>query len=114
MQPTNASDIGATDGRTEPEITRHVEPESQGGAHYIRCEGCGREVIGWSERRLVHRDDCPVRLGIERGSVLRDPENGKKYVVIDVDADSVCAFGVGRRIEYEFPTRWIQANCEVA
>ena len=42
----------------EPEITRHVEPPAQGGAAYLRCEGCGREVIGTDESRLWHREEC--------------------------------------------------------
>jgi hypothetical protein len=45
------------DGR--PEITEHVESPRQGGARFIRCEGCGEEVIGTDESRLVHREDCP-------------------------------------------------------
>lgn len=46
---------------TEPEITRHVEPSSQGGARYLRCEGCGREVLGGDESRILHREECPRR-----------------------------------------------------
>lgn len=41
-----------------PAITTHVEPRDQGGAVYIRCEGCGWEVTGTDEERLEHRDGC--------------------------------------------------------
>jgi hypothetical protein len=57
------------DGGTEqlPPITKHVEPPEQGGAAFIRCEGCSREVIGTDERRLPHGDDCPERAKRARG-----------------------------------------------
>ncbi|GGN26987.1 SWIM zinc finger family protein [Halarchaeum nitratireducens] len=42
-----------------PEITHHVEPPAQGGEHYIRCEGCGVEVLGGDTSRLPHKDGCP-------------------------------------------------------
>ena len=31
-------------GRTEP-YTEHVEPVEQGGARFVRCSGCGREML---------------------------------------------------------------------
>lgn len=114
MATKQATQKEATDESTDPEITRHVEPPEQGGEHYIRAECCGAEVIGTDESRMRHRDDCPSRMGIKRGSVLRNIESGTEYVVIDVNADSVYAYGVERRVEYEFPTCWMQANCEVA
>lgn len=40
------------------EYSTHIEPPEQGGARYIRCECCGREVIGTAPNRLLHRDDC--------------------------------------------------------
>jgi hypothetical protein len=58
-QGSEAEDIDAD----LPEITEHVEPPEQGGARFIRCEGCGTEVIGTDERRLIHREDCPHAIG---------------------------------------------------
>lgn len=46
-------------GETRPAITEHVEPAAQGGARYLRCAGCTREVIGTDESRLLHRCECP-------------------------------------------------------
>jgi hypothetical protein len=46
-----------------PEITKHVESPRQGGARYTRCEGCGSEVIGTDESRLVHREGCAHAVG---------------------------------------------------
>lgn len=47
-----------TQEQTAPEITIRVEPPEQGGAAYLRCEGCSREVIGTDESRLSHREGC--------------------------------------------------------
>lgn len=42
--------------------TEHVEPRSQGGARYVRCEGCGREVLtSIGREQLIHTDGCPNR-----------------------------------------------------
>lgn len=44
-----------------PGYTEHVEPAKQGGERYVRCEGCGRELLvalGGKEN-LVHADGCP-------------------------------------------------------
>ena len=49
---------GSTDEKALPEITTEVEAPEQGGAAYLRCEGCGFEVIGTDESRLPHADDC--------------------------------------------------------
>lgn len=41
--------------------TEHVEPPAQGGARYVRCAGCGRELLvslGGREK-LPHVDGCP-------------------------------------------------------
>jgi hypothetical protein len=48
-----------------PEITEHVEPPEQGGARFVRCEGCGEEVIGTDESRLVHREGCAHAVGAD-------------------------------------------------
>jgi hypothetical protein len=41
-----------------PEITEHVEPPEQGGARFIRCEGCEQEVLGTDASLLIHREGC--------------------------------------------------------
>jgi hypothetical protein len=41
--------------------TEHIEPAAQGGERYVRCEGCGRELLialGGREQ-LPHCDGCP-------------------------------------------------------
>ena len=45
-----------------PEITVHREPFAVGsdGARYLRCEGCGGEVITGADG-IVHDDGCPRR-----------------------------------------------------
>ena len=55
----------ATDANGEiietPGYTTHREPPAQGGEEYVRCEGCGRELLielGGREK-LVHVDGCP-------------------------------------------------------
>lgn len=44
-----------------PPVTEHREPPAQGGERYVRCEGCGREVLCSLGGRgnLLHRVDCP-------------------------------------------------------
>jgi hypothetical protein len=42
-------------------FTEHIEPLAQGGERYVRCEGCGRELLvdlGGREK-LPHRNGCP-------------------------------------------------------
>lgn len=66
-----ATSAAATDGgevlrdrdaeQKEASYTYHVEPPEQGGARYIRCEGCGREVIPANPDRLSHPETCPNR-----------------------------------------------------
>lgn len=61
--------VAATDGgevlsntdaeQKEASYTYHVEPPEQGGAKYVRCEGCGREVIPANPDNLTHPDNCP-------------------------------------------------------
>lgn len=41
------------------DYTYHIEPRDQGGARYVRCEGCGREVIPADPNLLCHPDECP-------------------------------------------------------
>lgn len=59
MQTQRQTTDTQADPETTPEITIHVEPPEQGGAAYLRCEGCTREVIGTDESRLSHRNECP-------------------------------------------------------
>jgi len=43
-----------------PGYSTHYEPAAQGGEEYVRCEGCGRELLlslGGREK-LVHADGC--------------------------------------------------------
>lgn len=43
-------------------ITEHVESPAQGGARYVRCEVCGRELLmsmGGAEA-LPHADECAL------------------------------------------------------
>ena len=45
---------------TDDGFTYHVEPEKQGGERYVRCEGCGNEllcILGGKDD-LLHRDGC--------------------------------------------------------
>jgi hypothetical protein len=41
--------------------TEHVEPPEQGGEPYVRCEGCGRELLTslGGRERLAHPPACP-------------------------------------------------------
>lgn len=66
-----ATSVAATDGgkvlydrdteQKEASYTYHIEPPEQGGARYVRCEGCGREVIPADPDRLSHPETCPNR-----------------------------------------------------
>jgi len=40
------------------DYTYHIEPPEQGGARYVRCKGCGREVIPADPELLQHPDGC--------------------------------------------------------
>lgn len=55
---TNAIAPEIDSGKTGVQYTEHTEPAAQGGMSYVRCECCGREVIGTDPNRLQHRDDC--------------------------------------------------------
>jgi len=37
----------------------HTEPKRVGGAKYVRCEHCDREVIPADPDRLYHKAECP-------------------------------------------------------
>jgi hypothetical protein len=46
---------------SQTNYTEHFEPLEQGGKRYVRCEGCGRELLvelGGREQ-LAHHHDCP-------------------------------------------------------
>lgn len=55
---TTAAEKSAATTDDEPTYTHHVEPPAQGGAAYVRCEDCGREVIGSDPSRLLHAAGC--------------------------------------------------------
>lgn len=57
---TDGGEVLNNDGTKQPEAnyTYHVEPPEQGGARYVRCEGCGREVIPADPDLLSHPDWC--------------------------------------------------------
>lgn len=45
-----------------PEFTYHVEPPEQGGGQYVRCQGCGAELLldlGGKDA-MIHREGCPA------------------------------------------------------
>lgn len=42
-----------------PGYTYHREPEHVGGERFVRCEGCGREVVPADPDRIPHADGCP-------------------------------------------------------
>ena len=48
-------------GRTEP-YTEHVEPVGQGGARFVRCSDCGRELLASvvDEMRFPHAPGCDI------------------------------------------------------
>lgn len=50
------------DGGQTLAYTQHIEPPEQGGKKYVRCEGCGRELLvdlGGIDN-LSHKEDCEV------------------------------------------------------
>lgn len=56
QEPAECEDSAPTDAT----FTEHFEPLDQGGKRYVRCEGCGRELLvdlGGREQ-LPHRDRC--------------------------------------------------------
>ncbi|WP_254547492.1 hypothetical protein [Halomarina pelagica] len=44
-----------------PGYTYHVEAPAQGAARYVRCEGCGRELLTslGGRNALLHTEECP-------------------------------------------------------
>lgn len=56
-----ATDGGHMEREATPEYTEHVEPAEQGGEQYVRCEGCGRELLEalGGRDQLPHVDGCP-------------------------------------------------------
>ncbi|QCC60763.1 hypothetical protein NP511_02130 [Natrinema thermotolerans] len=57
---TNASAGLESTGTTDESFTHHVEPLEQGGEPYVRCEGCGRELLeklGGADQ-LTHANGC--------------------------------------------------------
>lgn len=56
----NPEPVVADGGVELPPITERVEPADQGGEKYVRCEGCGRELLSkyGGRRKLSHREDC--------------------------------------------------------
>ncbi|MFC7158012.1 SWIM zinc finger family protein [Halomarina halobia] len=46
----------------EGEYTYHVEPPAEGGQRYVRCDGCGRELLMslGGRNALLHAADCPT------------------------------------------------------
>jgi len=61
MAATDGGEVisGHSDKKNEAEYTYHVEPPEQGGARYVRCEGCGREVIPADPDLIQHPSACP-------------------------------------------------------
>jgi hypothetical protein len=55
-----------------PEIAECVEPPEQGGARFVRCEGCGTEVIGTDPESLVHREGCAHARGADHTLPARE------------------------------------------
>lgn len=47
---------------SEGQFSIHREPPAQGGAAYVRCEGCGAELLCslGGAAKLVHREGCPT------------------------------------------------------
>jgi len=41
------------------QFTNHVEPPEQGGKRFVRCTGCGREILCCiGKERLTHAEGC--------------------------------------------------------
>jgi len=49
----------ATGAEKRTVYTYHREPPEVGGAKYVRCTYCGREVIPADPDRLIHKAGCP-------------------------------------------------------
>ncbi|GGM64222.1 hypothetical protein J2752_000462 [Halarchaeum rubridurum] len=57
---TNASAAlkTAANDDIESAYTYHIEPATQGGCRYVRCETCGAECVPATPARLTHRPGC--------------------------------------------------------
>jgi hypothetical protein len=55
--------LDGSDEDNRPGYTRHREPLAQGGKEYVRCEGCGRELLVELGGRdgVLHREGCSNR-----------------------------------------------------
>jgi len=55
--------IDEDDENDGPGYSRTREPPAQGGKEYVRCEGCGRELLVELGGRdgVLHREGCPNR-----------------------------------------------------
>ena len=58
---------GRTEPHTEPD-TEHVEPVGQGGARFVRCSGCGREMLSSDvdEMPFHHAPGCDITAEVRR------------------------------------------------
>jgi hypothetical protein len=56
------ADGGKVEWSDVPDYTEHIEPPEQGGEKYVRCEGCGRELLEClgGREKLAHVDGCPL------------------------------------------------------
>ena len=61
MAATDGGEVisGHSDKKSEAEYTYHVEPPEQGGARYVRCEGCSHEVVPADPDLIQHPSECP-------------------------------------------------------
>jgi len=59
VEQSTLGGIESTPQNDAESFTYHHEPAAQGGARYVRCEGCGREIVPADPDRLLHRDGCP-------------------------------------------------------
>jgi hypothetical protein len=61
MVATDGSEVISEhpDKKSEAEYVYHVEPPEQGGARYVRCWGCGCEVIPVEPDLIQHPGECP-------------------------------------------------------
>jgi hypothetical protein len=59
MAAIDGGEVISGNSDSEVEHTYHVEPPEQGAARYVRCEGCGREVIPADPDLIQHPSECP-------------------------------------------------------
>lgn len=60
-QPVQADSGAILEEKPEAAFTYHTEPAEQGGKEYVRCEGCGSELLTELGERdsLPHAEECP-------------------------------------------------------